>query len=40
MADNEKKGEDENAKIWISWEWKELFRWNIKAIAKRGFKLM
>ena len=28
MADREKKGEDENTKIWISWERKELFWWN------------
>ena len=30
MADREKKGEDENTKIWISRERKELFRWNKK----------
>ena len=23
-----KSGEDGHTKIWISWEWKELFRWN------------
>ena len=28
MADREKRGEDENTKIWISQEPKELFRWN------------
>ena len=30
MADREKSGEDENTKICISQERKELFRWNIK----------
>ena len=30
MADTEKSGEDENTKIWISQEWKELFWWNKK----------
>ena len=30
MADREKRGEDENRKIWISQERKELFRWNKK----------
>ena len=30
VADREKRGEDENTKIGISWEWKELFRWNKK----------
>ena len=25
-----KRGEDRNRKIWIYWEWKELFRWNKK----------
>ena len=30
MADREKRREDENTKIGISWEWKELFRWNKK----------
>ena len=30
MADREKRGEDENTKIWISRERKELFRWNKK----------
>ena len=30
MANREKKGEDENTKIWISQEWKELYRWNKK----------
>ena len=30
MADMEKRGEAENTKIWISWEGKELFRWNKK----------
>ena len=33
MADMEKRWEDGNTKIWISWEWKELFRWNIKVFA-------
>ena len=28
MADKEKKREEENTKIWISGEWKELVRWN------------
>ena len=27
MADRDKRGENENTKIWISREWKELFRW-------------
>ena len=30
MADRENGGEDENIKIWISGERKELFRWNKK----------
>ena len=30
MADREKRREDANTKIGISWEWKELFRWNKK----------
>ena len=30
MADKEKRGEDENIKIWISREQKEFFRWNKK----------
>ena len=30
MADREKRGEDENSTTWISWERKELFRWNKK----------
>ena len=30
MADKEKRGEDENTKIWISREQKEFFRWNKK----------
>ena len=30
MADREKIEEKENTKIWISWERKELFRWNKK----------
>ena len=30
MADREKRREDENTKIGICWEWKELFRWNKK----------
>ena len=30
MVDREKRGEDENAKIWISREQKELFRLNKK----------
>ena len=31
MADRErKKGEDRNTKVWISWEQKELYRWNKK----------
>ena len=28
MVDREKRGEDENTKIWISWERKKFFRWN------------
>ena len=28
--DRKKRGKDGNIKIWISWERKELFRWNIK----------
>ena len=27
MADRGKRGEDKNTKIWISLEWKKLFRW-------------
>ena len=30
MADRGKGGEDGNIKIWVSWERKELFRWNKK----------
>ena len=30
MADRGKRGEDENTKVWISQEWKDLFRWNKK----------
>ena len=30
MADKDKRGEDENRKIWISQERKELFGWNKK----------
>ena len=30
LLTGEKRGEDENAKIWISRERKELFRWNEK----------
>ena len=30
MAGREKSREDGNAKIWISWERKKLFRWNKK----------
>ena len=30
MADREKREEDGNSKIWISWDWKGLFRWNEK----------
>ena len=30
MADREKKRGEENAKLWISGERKELFRWNKK----------
>ena len=26
----DKRGKDENTKVWISWERKELFRWNKK----------
>ena len=28
MADREKGEEDKYTKIWISWERKEVFRWN------------
>ena len=30
MADREKRGGDINTKVWISWERKEIFRWNKK----------
>ena len=30
MADREERVEDENTKIWISQERKEVFRWNKK----------
>ena len=30
-VDKEKRGEDRNTKIWISWGRKELFWWNKKA---------
>ena len=30
MAIREKRGEDKHRKIWISWEWTDLFRWNKK----------
>ena len=30
-VDRERRGEDRNTKIWISWERKELFRWNKRA---------
>ena len=26
--DRQKTGEGRNRKIWVSWEWKELSRWN------------
>ena len=29
-----KREEDGNTKIWISWEWKELFRWNKKHLSQ------
>ena len=34
MANRGKKGEEENTKIWISREWKELFRWNEKHFSR------
>ena len=34
MAHRENRGEERNAKIWISWEGKELFRWKKKALSK------
>ena len=42
MADREKGGEDENTKIWISWERKELFRWNKKHFSwfLKGYNLV
>ena len=33
MPDSEKKGKDENTKIWISQEQKELFRLNKKRFS-------
>ena len=30
MTDKEEKGQDGNTRVWISWKWKELFRWNKK----------
>ena len=30
MADGGQRGEDGNAKIWISWDQKELFTWKKK----------
>ena len=33
MADKEKRGEEENTKIQISQEQKELFRWNRKLFS-------
>ena len=30
MADKGKRGDDRNAKIWISWEKEKAFRWNKK----------
>ena len=33
MADREKRGEVGNTKIWISWEWKKLFKWNKKHLS-------
>ena len=30
MADRGKREEDKNTKIWISLEWKKLFRWKKK----------
>ena len=42
MADREKRGEDENTKIWISQERKELFRWNKKHFSwvLKGYNLV
>ena len=34
MADRGKRGEDENTKVWISQEWKDLFRWNKKHFSQ------
>ena len=28
MADKEKREEERNTKVWISWEQKKAFRWN------------
>ena len=39
MADRKKRGEDGNTKIWISWEWKELFLDEIKSIFHNYLKL-
>ena len=33
MADREKRGEDGNTKIWISWERKKLFKWTKKHLS-------
>ena len=37
-----KRGKDGNTKIWISWEWKELFRWNKKHFSYflKGYHLV
>ena len=32
MAEREIKGKDENTKIWIFWEQKEVFKWNKKTL--------
>ena len=43
MADKgRKRGGDENTKIWISGEQKELFRWNKKHFSKvlKGYHLV
>ena len=34
MADREKRGEDGDTTIWISWKRKELFRWNKKHFSE------
>ena len=42
MTDSEKREEDGNRKTWISWERKELFRWNKKHFSQflKGYRLV